>query len=52
MLGRVIHLPIQLGDAQKLVSKANLVFQGVMLSLLGVKLRPEAVPGLLRHIEV
>ena len=33
-------------------SYANLVLQGVMLPLLGVKLRPEAVSGLLRYIEV
>lgn len=55
LLGHPAYLQVlrcQLGDAQKSVSEANLVFQGVMLSLLGIKLRPEAVSGLLRHVEV
>ena len=33
-------------------AETNLVLQGALLSLLGIKLRPEAVSALLRHIEV
>ena len=39
-------------SAQKLVSEANLVLQGALLPLLGIKLRLEAVSGLFRHIQV